>query len=147
MALARLSRRTVTLLVGGAFLLAPLGEVATAHEFVDKSPVTIQKNHKNPYDQGETVIFRGKIKTDRKFCKKGRRVELLKKRPGPDKFIEFDRTGARGRYKVTWPADKLGTHRFYVKVQAKVGGVHPHRHVCKAARSRTVKVVVKQLSG
>jgi hypothetical protein len=145
MAVARLSRRTVTLLVGAAFLLAPLGEVATAHQFVDSSPVSIQKNHKNPYDQGETVIFRGKIKSPRKFCRFLRKVSLFKKRPGPDKFIEFDRTGARGRYKVTWPANKLGTHRFYVKVKPKVGGVHPHRHVCKGTRSRTVKVRVKQL--
>jgi hypothetical protein len=80
-------------------------------------------------------------------AQKFRLVKLFKKRPGPDRFIESDITGGRGRYKVVWESARLGTHRFYTRVTAKVGGQHPHRHVCLKDRSRTVKVKVKQLPG
>jgi hypothetical protein len=130
-----------------SFLVVALGGVAGAHQFTDNTNLTIHKNHPNPYDKDETVIFKGKANADHKFCRKHRRVSLFKKRPGPDRFIESDITGGRGRYKVVWESARLGTHRFYTKVKPKVGGQHPHRHVCRRDTSRTVKVVVKQLPG
>jgi len=144
--MARARSSFLVLLVAGGFLLASLGS-ASAHEFTDNTVLTIKKNHKNPYDKDETVIFKGKAKADHKFCRKFRLVKLFKKKPGPDRFIESDITGGRGRYKVVWESARLGTHRFYTRVTAKVGGQHPHRHACLADKSRTVKVKVKQLPG
>jgi hypothetical protein len=144
--MARARSRFLVLIVAGGFLMASLGS-ASAHEFVDNTRLTIKKNHKNPYDKNETVIFKGKAKADHKFCRKFRLVKLFKKKPGPDRFIESDITGSRGRYKVIWESARLGTHRFYTRVTSKVGGQHPHRHVCLKDRSRTVKVKVKQLPG
>ena len=139
--MARARSRFLVLLVAGGFLLASLGS-ASAHEFTDNTRLTIKKNHKNPYDKDETVIFKGKAIADHKFCRRFRLVKLFKKKPGPDRFIESDITGGRGRYKVVWESARLGTHRFYTKVTAKVGGQHPHRHVCLKDTSRTVKVKV-----
>jgi hypothetical protein len=144
--MARARSRFLVLIVAGGFLMASLGS-ASAHEFVDNTRLTIKKNHKNPYDKNETVIFKGKAKADHKFCRKFRLVKLFKKKPGPDRFIESDITGGRGRYKVIWESARLGTHRFYTRVTSKVGGQHPHRHVCLKDKSRTVKVKVKQLPG
>lgn len=142
--MARARSQFLVLIVAGGFLLASLGSVS-AHEFVDNTQLTIRKNHGNPYDRGETVIFRGKAKADHKFCRKFRVVKLFKKKPGADRLIETDITGSQGRYKVIWVSGRIGTHRFYTRVMAKVGGQHPHRHVCLKDTSRTVKVVVKQL--
>lgn len=142
--MARARPQFLVLLIAGGFLMASLGS-ASAHEFTDETRLTIHKNHKNPYDRNETVVFRGKAIADHKFCRKFRVVKLFKKKPGPDRFIETDITGSQGRYKVIWVSGRIGTHRFYTKVMAKVGGQHPHRHACLKDTSRTVKVVVKQL--
>jgi hypothetical protein len=144
--MARARSRFLVLLVAGGFLLASLGS-ASGHEFVDNTRLTIKKDHKNPYDRDEKVIFTGKANADHKFCRKFRVVKLFKQKPGPDRFIESDITGSRGRYKVVWVSGRVGTHRFYTRVTSKVGGQHPHRHVCLKDRSRTVKVKVKQLPG
>jgi hypothetical protein len=130
-------------MVAGGFLMAGLGS-ASAHEFVDDSPLTIRKNHKNPYDKHEVVVFKGRIKTDREFCQFGRLVKLIK---GKNHEVDRDITGHRGRYKVTRTLRSVGVKRFHTEVTSKVGGQHPHRHVCQADRSRTLKVVVKQLPG
>lgn len=143
--MARARSQFLVLMVAGGFLLATLGSVS-AHEFVDNTKLTIKKNHKNPYDRGETVIFRGKAIADHKFCRKFRVVKLFKKKPGADRHIENDITGSQGKYKVIWVSGRLGTHHFYTRVTSKVGGQHPHRHVCLKDTSKTVKVVVKQLA-
>jgi hypothetical protein len=133
----------LVLMVAGGFLMAALG-TASAHEFVDNGQLTIKKNHKNPYDKHEVVVFKGKIQSNREFCQFGRVVSLIK---GKNREIDRDITGHRGRYKVTWTLNSVGVKHFHTRVASKIGGQHPHRHVCLADRSRTMKIVVKQLPG
>jgi hypothetical protein len=135
---ARARSQFLVLMVAGGFLAATLGSVS-AHEFVDNGQLTIKKNHKNPYEKHEVVVFKGKIKTDRKFCKKFRLVKLIK---GQNQEVDRDITGARGRYKVTRTLRSVGVKHFHTEVTSKVGGQHPHRHVCLADRSRTMKIKV-----
>lgn len=130
--------RFLVLMVAGGFLMAALG-TASAHEFVDDGPLTIFKNHKNPYEKHEVVVFKGIIKTDREFCEFGRLVKLIK---GKNHEVDRDITGHRGRYKVTRTIRSVGVEHFHTEVTSKVGGQHPHRHVCTADRSRTLKIVV-----
>jgi hypothetical protein len=141
-AMARGRSRFLILSIVGGLLLLTLA--ASAHEFEDPGPLTIRKNHKNPYDKHEVVVFKGRIKTDREFCQFARIVRLFK---GPNRELDRDITGHRGRYKVTWTLNSVGIKHFHTEVLSKVGGAHPHRHVCLADSSRTVKVVVKQLPG
>jgi hypothetical protein len=140
--MARAKSRFLVVIVAGGFLAATLGTVS-AHEFVDDSPLTIKKNHKNPYEKHEVVVFKGKIKTDRKFCKKFRLVKLIK---GQNHEVDRDITGARGRYKVTRTLRSVGVKRFHTRVTSKIGGQHPHRHVCLADSSKVKKIVVVQQS-
>jgi hypothetical protein len=141
--MARARSRFLILMVAAGFLMATLGSVS-AHEFVDDSPITIRKNHKNPYDKHEVVVFKGRIKTDREFCEFARVVSLIK---GKNREVDRDITGHRGRYKVTWTLNSVGIKHFHTRLHPKVGGQHPHRHACLADRSRTMKIVVKQLPG
>jgi hypothetical protein len=141
--MAKVKSRFLVMLVVGGFLMAALG-TASAHEFVDNGQLTIKKNHKNPYDKHEVVVFKGKIQTNREFCQFGRLVKLIK---GKNHEVDRDITGHRGRYKVTRTLRSVGVKRFHTRVTSKVGGQHPHRHVCLADNSRTLKIVVKQLPG
>jgi hypothetical protein len=141
--MARARSRFLVLTVAGGFLMAALGS-ASAHEFVDNGQLTIKKNHKNPYDKHEVVVFKGKIQSNREFCQFGRVVSLIK---GKGQEVDRDITGHRGRYKVTRTLRSLGVKHFHTRVASKIGGQHPHRHVCTKDRSRTLKIVVKQLPG
>jgi len=77
--------------------------------------------------------FHGKVRSGKPACATGRRVELLRKRPGKDpRSLGVDRTTGSGRWKI--PVGNLKSGAYLAKVAPK------GRANCAGARSETVLV-------
>jgi hypothetical protein len=122
----------VALAMVGALLLS---EVAVAHNFQATSTVSISRSPTGVVRKGTRVRFFGRVQSSQAFCKRGRRVNLYRYGHG---VVASDVTSRKGYYSMYYRVPR--TSRFSAIAKAKYQGVHPHRHVCYSASSRTIKV-------
>lgn len=111
-------------------------DVASAHLFRTRSKITF-------HYRGANKKFYGKVKSERRSCRRNRRVILVRARRGiSDRVLDRDRTNRRGKYR--FKRDKRPKGRFYVVVAKRIRttgyGFGPHRHKCKRDRSRRIKL-------
>jgi hypothetical protein len=110
--------------------------VARAHNVKTPSKVTIRYN-------ANKKKFHGRVKADRRACRRNRRVTLVRARRGiSDKVVKRDRTNKRGRWSIKRKRRSKG--RFYVVVAKRVRRTGyqpgPHKHKCKRDFSPTLKL-------
>ena len=106
--------------------------LAEAHSFTAGSHVSIH------YSQAHHR-FHGGVTSHRPICESGRTVDVFRRRPGPDRLIGSDITGAQGH----WRVHRAHPHGlFYAKVLRSSSGGYGHSHVCLRDRSTTIAVGV-----
>lgn len=130
--LDRPSSGHVAVLIGllaliGAVALASMASTATAHVARWDSRVKITA-------YAENTSFLGKVRSERRACKRNRKVSVWKVNPGAmDGPVGTARTNRRGIWAVSAPGAESG--RYYAKVKRRVRKSAGHKHVCKADRS------------
>lgn len=124
----RTKRRVIALVTTAAAALVPFGEnVANAHTRRYGTDATLA------YRSG---AFRGSVLAATRPCRNGRRVNVYKRRRGPDRFIGAT-ISRRGRFSVPAPRRR---GRYYAVVTRKVYGSYGHRHTCLRGVSNTVRI-------
>jgi hypothetical protein len=89
--------------------------------------------HYRPIQKAFSQEFRGKVKSERAFCRKDRKVKVFHVDAGPDTLTNTAVSAADG----SWHSgNDIAQGRFY----AKVGRVLRGPGVCKSAKSRTIQV-------
>jgi hypothetical protein len=82
--------------------------------------------------------FHGRVVSGAEVCETGRKVKLLKARPGKDKAIGNDSINAEGKYSIGGFKSPQGT--FYSKVKAKTVSTEDGTLLlCKGDRSQKIK--------
>ncbi|MGH2682626.1 MAG: hypothetical protein ACRDIX_05280 [Actinomycetota bacterium] len=112
-----------------------VADVAVAHNFQATSSVSISRKPTGVVKKGTRVRFFGKVSSSQLFCRQGRRVRLYRYGHG---VVAKAVTNSEGRYSMRYRVRR--TSRFSVIAKGKMEGVHPHRHVCYSATSRTLRV-------
>lgn len=126
----RTRRNLAAIGVAVSLALTPLGSVE-AHRFRQSSTVSIR------YDKPR---FKGRVRSDRDFCKKNRRIVIHRVRPGKDPIVGRGNTNNRGRYSIN-PGPKVRKGKsYYAIAKRKKKKKHRHSHVCKRARSKTITI-------
>ncbi len=87
--------------------------------------------------KGQKVVFSGTLKSKFKKCKKHRPVTLY--RNGHP--IDTRTTSATGQFSFKRHISK--TRTWQVRFAGRSGGTHPNQFVCKASKSKKIKVHVK----
>ena len=94
------------------------------------NPTTVQK--------GKAVTFTATLNSNWKKCYSQRKVSFWFN--GTKKFTKG--TNTHGVATVKYKPGKTGN--WVAKFKGRKWGVHPHRHVCRASQSKSVKVTVKK---
>lgn len=116
--------------VAVSLALAPLGSV-DAHRFRQGSTVSIR------YDKPK---FKGRVRSDREFCEKNRRIVIHRVRPGKDPIVGRGNTNNNGFYAIN-PGPKVKQGKsYYAVAKRKKKKKHRHSHVCKRAKSNTITI-------
>jgi hypothetical protein len=136
MKLPRIAIVVTVAVLAAAAILAVGGGISAAHTKKYASRVTINFQAGTYADQ-----FFGKVKSNKAACKKKRTVKVYRKKSGPDALFGTDKTNRRGKYVVA-PGKRAKSGRdYYAKAKKKVLKKNSsHRHVCRAATSRTITV-------
>ena len=78
--------------------------------------------------------FRGKVKSEKSACEKGRKVKLFEVLPGPNELLAKTESKPNGTWAI---GNDIAEGHFYVKVkQSLTNGLD----VCRPARSEKIKV-------
>lgn len=126
----RTRRNIAAVAVAASLVLMPI-EGAEGHRFKQSS------THRLRWDKPK---FKGRVKSDREWCKKNRKINIHRIRPGANPIVATTFTNNEGRYSVN-PARKIMKRRdYYAIAKRKRKKKHRHLHVCKKARSNTVTV-------
>lgn len=127
-----MSTRFVVLAALGLVALASLTGVATAHVARWDSNLRIT-------GYVENTSFLGKVRSERRACKRRRRVSVWKRNPGAmDGPVGTARTNRRGIWAVSAPAVASGV--YYAQVKRRVRRSADHKHVCRPDRSPSFKL-------
>ena len=124
------TKRAVVAVASASLLVVP-GIGAEAHRFKESSTVTIR------WDKPR---FKGRVRSDRPFCRRNRKVVVRRQKRGPDPVVGRDRTNRRGRYSINPRPNPRRGQRYYAVAKPKKKKKHRHSHVCRRARSRTIKI-------
>ena len=98
--------------------------------------ITMRVNHKT-INRGQRVVFRGNLRSTFIKCRKHRPVTLYRN----GRAVATKKTTAAGAYRFTRRPSK--TRRWQVRFAGRTGGTHPNQYICKASRSRRIKVRVR----
>ena len=135
--MSRIRKKRSSLAVAMAVVMAATAgliafqSVAGAHKFSETSTLTARYGHKQD-------AFKGRVKADKKACKRKRQVDVFKLRKDKsDKFVGTDTTGNGGYWSV--PSTNPNG-RFYAKTPPKFTKKYGHRHNCRRDWSETVDV-------
>jgi hypothetical protein len=124
--------RTVIPLLALVLALAAV-TAASAHNRVFRSQVTIRQNPE----------FHGKVLSTNHRCEVDRKVKLVLRKPGTNRVVGVTFTDENGKWAITDP-DQGGIHpnkAYRAAVARKVlRNDAGHRHVCRADRSKTVRL-------
>jgi hypothetical protein len=83
--------------------------------------------------------FNGSVRSKAGICRKGRRVQLLKRTSGGDpKRLGRDRSDSSGSWAV--PLDNVKPGAYFARAKRQVKDRNGSRTVCKSDRSRVVVV-------
>lgn len=83
--------------------------------------------------------FNGSVRSKTGACRKGRRVQLLKRTSGGDpKSLGRDRSDSSGNWAV--PLDNVKSGAYFARAKRQVKDRNGSRTVCKSDRSRVVVV-------
>ena len=87
----------------------------------------------------DNTSFLGRVGSERKACKRKRRVTVWRRNPGVmDAPVGTARSNGKGIWAVSAPAAPPG--RYYATAKKRVLPKPGHRHVCKRARSKVVEL-------
>lgn len=127
----------VRLLVLTLVALFVLEGLALAASFTAETNLKVGRRPRGPVEKGTSVRIIGKLHSPKPFCRRGKRIQLIRIGKG---VIASRRTNFRGRYRfdrrVFRPA------RFRTRFRGSVSGVHPNIKTCLASTSRVVRVRV-----
>ena len=124
--------RLLCVAVIGSVVLASMVGVATGHVARWDSEIKITGYVDN-------TSFLGKVRSERKTCKRKRKVSVWKRNPGAmDAPVGTARTNRRGIWAVSAPGAETGV--YYAHVKKRVRKRAGHKHVCKADRSPSFKL-------
>jgi len=113
-------------------LIAAGGGVATGHDRGFDSRVRITGYVDN-------TSFLGRVASDRKQCKRMRRVTVWRRNPGAmDAPVGTAKSNGKGIWAVTAPGASAG--RYYATAKRRVIRKPGHRHVCRFDRSPTLEL-------
>lgn len=87
---------------------------------------------------GATGVFKGKVKSSRRFCFRNRLVVLKRKKPGKDPIIGRDRTNRKGRYRIDLGNPVTGA--FYARATRKIRIVSGNGIVCRPIQSSVIHI-------
>lgn len=87
---------------------------------------------------GATGIFKGKVKSSRRFCYRNRLVVLKRQKPGDDLIIESDRTDRFGKYRIDLGHPVTGD--FYARATRKIRIVSGNGIVCRPIQSAVIHI-------
>ena len=110
-----------------AALTAALGVSGAATAGTPRFDSTVSIHY---FEFSGTPTFFGKVRSERDRCERHRHVTVFRKKDGPDVEVGADRTGSRGRWKVT-RRSVLPHRTYYAKVRRRT----IKAGVCKRARS------------
>jgi len=124
----------------GTALLSTVGVSipASAHEFEASRTISINRSPRGAVNAGRRVRFFGRIQSARRSCENFELVELVRVNSG---VVARDISDADGDYSMRVRVRRTG--RYFSRVITTLRGEHPHRHVCLAAQSRTIRVRVR----
>jgi hypothetical protein len=127
-----MARRLVGAATIGVAVLASMVGMAMAHVARSDSSVKITGYIDN-------TSFLGKVGSERKACKRKRKVTVWKRNPGAmDGPVDTARTDKRGIWAVSAPGADPGP--YYATVKKRVRKRKGHKHVCKPDRSPSFKL-------
>lgn len=81
--------------------------------------------------------FKGRVRSERRRCRSGRRVVVKKVRRGPDRTVARDTTNRRGKWAKAHRKGRRG--RYYAIARRKTFSTPNANVVCRRARSRTIR--------
>lgn len=110
-----------------------VSEVASAHVFENQPRVKIHRSPEGTVSPGTRVVIFGKVRSAQDACKAGRKVKLMRKRPGPDKLLDTDVTDGDVEYRLVLRPRKDQT--VYVRLPRFFESSYGHSHECLPARS------------
>ena len=87
---------------------------------------------------GATGIFKGKVKSPRRFCYRNRLVLLKRQKPGDDPIVGRDRTGRLGRYRIDLGHPVTGD--FYARATRKIRIVSGNGIICRPLRTSVIHI-------
>ena len=93
----------------------------------------------DPYGPGAEARFTGKVTSERKKCKKRRKVVVKREAAGADVLFGSDITNRKGKY-VIGAGDGAAPGDYYAKVKKRKIEKKHKIIVCKKARSETIPV-------
>jgi hypothetical protein len=123
---------TRTLVTVAAVVVLGVTMTAAALADVDKVGGSISINTAASND------FAGKVKSQRRFCRRNRLVVLKRRRPGRDPIIGRDRTNRRGRYRIDLPNPVTGD--FYARATRKLNIVSGNGVVCRPIETSVIHI-------
>ena len=134
MPIRKIGNATLAVAVIASVLLASL-LVGTATAHVKRFDSTVRIT-----DYADNASFLGAVSSERKACKRKRRVTVWKRNPGAmDGPVGTARTNRRGIWAVFAP--NADSAVYYATVKRRVlRKSAKHRHVCKPARSPSFKL-------
>lgn len=125
---SRLSSKLAAATVVCVVAIGPAAQVASAHVF--------QSESRTRHFRYEDKKFKGRVKSPRPACE-SRKVVIKKVVDGRNRVVGSDETNDEGKFRVRKPNAR---GRYYAKVRGKANGSYGHSHICRAARSDTIRV-------
>src|SRR4051812_27915102 len=110
----RLPRIAAIVLIAALVVAAIGGGFAAASTKKFPTKVTINFSG-SPYGDS----FFGKVKSQKKKCKKGRKVTVFRQKPGTDAKFGSDKSNNKGKYNVD-PGKNAASGNYYSKAKKKV---------------------------
>ena len=129
-------KQMLTLLVSVTLLLTGSMETAVAHQFSDRTRLTLNVSDRS-VQRGDTVTFSGRLIAKHRRCRAHRVVGLYRN------GVKVDQTRTSGRGFYSFKRKLFRTARWQVRFAGRVSGTHPHSHTCRPSRSKKIRVVVR----
>ena len=118
--------------IAACLVLTGGGGIATGHDARFDSRVRITGYIDN-------ASFLGRVASDRKQCKRKRRVTVWRRNPGAmDAPVGTAKSNGKGNWAVSAPSAPSG--RYFATAKKRVIKKAAHKHVCKRARSKVFEL-------
>lgn len=117
------------------------GAMGHGVKFDTSVTVKFQKAGKSTDPYAKPALFDGTVSSSKARCEKKRKVSLrMRESDGSTSVVSTDNTDATGAWEIQ-PSGTVAPGDYFVKVSKKVlRKSSKHRHVCKKAVSKDVKV-------